>query len=73
MRRIFAVVLGLVSAFFVFYFVRLVVVTGFLRHLRPGGGGAYAGAVVFPLIAIGCGWAAFRLWRRSPSARLPAA
>lgn len=69
MRRILAVVAGLISAFFLFYFVRLLLVTGFLRQLRVGGGGAYIGAVVFPLIAIGCGWAAVRLWRRAPAVR----
>ncbi len=72
MRRTLALVLGLVSAFFIFYFVRLLVVTGGLQDVRPGGGGAYMGAVVFPLIAIGAGWAAARLWnRRAPSARVP--
>ena len=64
MRRVVAAVLGLVSAFFAFYFVRLLVVTGGLRHVRPDGGGAYVGAVVFPLIALGGGWATVRLWRR---------
>ena len=63
MRRMIAIVTGLISAFFAFWFVRLLVVTGFLRHLRPGGGGAYAGAVVFPLLAIAFGWATMRLWR----------
>jgi Ni,Fe-hydrogenase I cytochrome b subunit len=66
MRRVFAVLAAIVSAFFAFYFIRLLVVTGFLFHLREGGGGAYAGAVAFPLIAGGAGWAAVRLWRRLP-------
>jgi hypothetical protein len=52
------------SAFFLFYTVRLFVVTGFLQHTRPGGGGAYIGAVVFPLLALGFGWAAYRGWKR---------
>jgi hypothetical protein len=69
MRRIVAVGAGLISAFFVFYFVRLLVVTGMLRHLRVGGGGAYIGVVVFPLIAIGCAWAAVRLWGRTTVVR----
>jgi hypothetical protein len=43
-RRIFAAVNAIVSAFFVFYTVRLLVVTGFLRHTRAGGSGAYVGA-----------------------------
>lgn len=72
MRRAAAVVTGLISAFFVFYFVRLLVVTGFLRHLRAGGGGAYIGAVAFPLIALGFAWLTVRLWGRGGSRR-PAA
>jgi len=52
------------SAFFLFYTLRLLVVTGFLQHTRPGGGGAYIGAVVFPLLALLFGWAAFRGWKR---------
>jgi hypothetical protein len=73
MRRTLAVVAALVSAFFVFYFVRLLVVTGFLRHVRAGGGGAYVGAVVFPLVAAGLAWAAVRLWGRAAAPRRPTA
>jgi hypothetical protein len=73
MRRVLAVLAALVSAFFVFYFVRLLVVTGFLRHVRPGGSGAYVGAVAFPLIALGSAWAAVRLWERGPATRRPVA
>jgi len=62
MKRLVAVVLALVCLFFVFYTIRLLVVTRFLTQLRPGGGGAYAGAVVFPLLAIGSAWMARRLW-----------
>jgi hypothetical protein len=65
--RIVAVVLGLISAFFVFYTVRLLVVTHGLRQLRAGGGGAYIGAVVFPLIALAFGWASSRMWKRTSS------
>ena len=43
MRRVIATFTGLLSVFFVFWFVRLLVVTGFLQHVRPGGGGAYMG------------------------------
>lgn len=64
MRRTFAIIAALVSAFFVFYTVRLLVVTGFLQHTRAGGQGAYIGAVVFPLLALGFAWIARRLWRR---------
>lgn len=63
MRRVIAFVSALVSLFFVFYFVRLLVVTHFLRQVRAGGNGAYVGAVAFPLIAIAFGWATTRLWR----------
>jgi hypothetical protein len=67
MRRVIAIVTGLVSVFFAFWFVRLLVVTGFLRHLRPGGDGAYIGAAVFPLLALAFAWATIRLWRRASS------
>lgn len=69
MRRALAIVAAAVSAFFVFYTVRLLVVTGFLQRTRPGGGGAYVGAVVFPLLALFFGWAAVRAWRGT--ARMP--
>jgi hypothetical protein len=62
--RILAVLLALASAFFVFYTVRLLMVTGMLQHTRAGGQGAYIGAMVFPLLAIGFGWAARLCWRR---------
>ena len=72
--RIVAVALGLVSAFFVFYTARLLVVTGFLQHTRAGGQGAYIGAVVFPLLAAGLAWASLRCWRRGgPRGSGPAA
>jgi hypothetical protein len=63
--RILAVVLGAISLFFVFYTVRLLVVTGWLQHTRAGGQGAFIGAVVFPLIALVCGWASIICWRRA--------
>jgi len=63
--RLLAVPLGAVSLFFAFYTVRLLVVTGGLQHTRAGGQGAWIGAVVFPLIAIGCGWASVRCWTRA--------
>jgi len=65
MFRVLAIVAACMSAFFVFYTVRLLVVTGFLQHTRPGGGGAYVGAVVFPLLAILFAWVAVRAWRRA--------
>ena len=65
MRRVFAIVAAAVSAFFVFYTVRLLFVTEFLQRTRAGGGGAYVGAAVFPLLALLFGWAAVRAWRRA--------
>lgn len=62
--RVVAIGLGCISGFFVFYAVRLLAVTGFLQHTRPGGQGAYIGAVAFPLLALGFGWAARRAWLR---------
>jgi hypothetical protein len=64
MMRAVAVVLAFCSAFWVFYSARLLVVTGFLQQTRPGGQGAFIGAVVFPLLAFGFGWAARTAWRR---------
>lgn len=60
-----ALLLTLASAFFVFYEARLLVVTQNLRAIRPGGQGAYLGAVVFPLLALGFGWGAWRCWQRA--------
>ena len=67
--RIVAVVAGLLSAFFAFYTVRLLVVTQALQHTRPGGHGAYIGAAVFPVLAIALGWASVRCWRRETRGR----
>jgi len=58
-----AVVLALLSAFFVFYTARLLYVTQGLRATRAGGQGAYVGAVVFPLLALLFGWGAWRCVR----------
>jgi hypothetical protein len=63
--RVLAVLLGLVSAFFVFYLVRLLVVTDLLRHTRVGGQGAYVGAVVFPVLAVAFALASRAAWRRA--------
>lgn len=61
--RILSAGLGLICAFFLFYSLRLIAVTGFLTHTRAGGQGAYVGAIVFPLLALVFGWAAVRSWR----------
>jgi hypothetical protein len=62
--RVLAVVLFALSAFFVFYTVRLLAVTGALTHTRAGGQGAYVGAIVFPLLALVFAWAGVRCWVR---------
>jgi len=58
-----AVLFTLVSAFFVFYTVRLFYVTSGLRATRAGGQGAYVGAIVFPLLALLFGFGAWRCVR----------
>ncbi|MFI5206958.1 MAG: hypothetical protein ACHQX4_02980 [Gemmatimonadales bacterium] len=63
--RILSALAGAVSAFFAFYTVRLLVVTHLLQQTRAGGQGAFVGAVAFPVLAIGFGWACRRLWRRA--------
>jgi hypothetical protein len=70
--RVIAVALAAFSAFFVFYTVRLLVVTDLLRHTRAGGGGAFIGAIVFPVLAIALGWTSRWCWRRARPARDPA-
>ena len=60
-----AVALGMGGAFFTFWTLRLLVVTGFLQHTRAGGQGAFVGAVVFPVLAASLAWASLRCWRRS--------
>ena len=63
MRRALALVAGLISAFFAFYTIRLLAVTGFLTRTRPGGGGAFVGAIAFPLLTLLFAWIAVRTWR----------
>jgi len=63
--RLLSIVFAFISAFFIFYTVRLFVVTSGLQATRPGGQGAYIGAVVFPLLAIGCAWVSWRCLRRA--------
>lgn len=53
------------AAFFVFYTARLLYVTNGLRSLRAGGSGAWVGAVVFPLMALGTGWVSWRCFGRA--------
>ena len=71
--RVIAVLLFALSAFFVFYTVRLFAVTGALTHLRRGGQGAYIGAIVFPLLAIVFAWVGIRCWVRGGRAGGPVA
>lgn len=72
MLRTLAAVLFALSAFFIFYTVRLLAVTGALTHTRAGGQGAYVGAIIFPLLAIAFAWSGVRCWMRGgpPSGRL---
>ena len=60
-----AVLFTLAAAFFVFYEARLIYVTRGLQSIRVGGGGAYVGAVAFPLLALAFAWGARRCWRAS--------
>jgi hypothetical protein len=62
MLRGLAVFAACCSAFFLYYTIRLLAVTGFLERTRPGGGGAYVGAVIFPCLALVFAWAAWRAW-----------
>ena len=58
-----AIFMALLSAFFVFYTVRLLYVTHGLQATRAGGQGAYVGAVAFPVLAFCFGWGAWRCAR----------
>jgi hypothetical protein len=71
MFRALAVALFALSAFFIFYTVRLLAVTGGLAHTRPGGQGAYVGAIIFPILAIVFAWAGVRSWLRGKPGGLP--
>jgi len=73
MLRALAVGLFALSAFFIFYTVRLFVVTGGLLHTRAGGQGAYIGAIVFPLLALVFAWFGVRSWIRGGRTGGPAA
>ncbi len=55
--------LAVLSLFFAFYTARLLYVTHWLRSIRPGGQGAYVGAVVFPLLTLISGFVAWRCLR----------
>ncbi len=71
--RFLAILAGLVSAFFVLYTIRLLIVTGGLQQIRAGGHGAYIGAAAFPLLAFVFGWACRRFWLRGSRPGMPAA
>jgi hypothetical protein len=62
-RRVLALLAVLVCIFFLFYTIRLLVVTAFLTRTRAGGNGAFIGAIAFPVLAIVFGWLAVRAWR----------
>jgi hypothetical protein len=63
MLRVIAIIAACCSLFFAFYTIRLLAVTAVLTRTRPGGGGAYIGAAVFPILALLFAWAAWRAWR----------
>ena len=73
MGRALALIAGFSSAFFVFYTIRLLVVTSFLTRTRAGGGGAFIGAIAFPVLALFFGWIAVRAWRRTRPPTTPLA
>ena len=57
------ILLSVLSIFFFFYTGRLLYVTRWLSTIRPGGQGAYIGAIVFPLIGLLSAWGAWRCFR----------
>src|ERR1700681_2861777 len=59
-----------ISVFFVFYTVRLLFVTRGLQATRPGGQGAFIGAIVFPALAVACAWVSWRCAKRARRATL---
>jgi hypothetical protein len=61
---VLAIAFGVMAAFWIFYSIRLLTVTRGLQGIRPGGQGAYVGAVVFPALALVCGWLSVRWFRR---------
>jgi hypothetical protein len=73
-QRLLLYTLGLLfaflAAFFLYYTVRLLTVTRGLQATRPGGQGAFVGAIVFPALAIGCAWVSWRCVKRGKRATL---
>jgi hypothetical protein len=63
MYRLASIASGIISAFFLFYLLRLLAVTKMLTEIRPGGGGTFIGAIAFPLLSAVFGSVAWRLWR----------
>jgi len=61
LNYLFATLCGLISAFFVFYTIRLLYVTQGLTVIRTGGQGTYIGAVAFPVLAVLFGIISWRL------------
>jgi hypothetical protein len=64
-----ATILGLISAFFIFYTIRLLVVTKLLTAIHTGGQGAYIGALAFPIMAIICGFLAWKSLKEAKKRR----
>jgi hypothetical protein len=73
-QRLLLYTLGLLFAFltvfFLYYTVRLITVTRGLQATRPGGQGAFVGAIVFPALALGCAWVSWRCVKRAKRATL---
>ena len=64
-----ATILGLISAFFIFYTVRLLWVTRLLTAIHTGGQGAYIGALAFPILAAVCGFLGWRSFKEGKKRR----
>ena len=54
---------GLISAFLIFYTVRLFYITQGLSKISAGGSGTYIGAIVFPIIALAFMFISWRLYK----------
>ncbi|MEP6621586.1 MAG: hypothetical protein ABJE47_19825 [bacterium] len=67
LRVLGTLVLAAVALFFARYEVRLLSVWSSMP--QPRATGAYIGLVAFPLIALACGWAAWRLIGRRSGPR----
>lgn len=60
-----ALLLGVGSLFWMYYFVRLLIVTHMLARVPSAGWGAYVGALTFPVLSIALGAVSRWAFRRS--------